>query len=104
VHTKFTNVEEFKEELGVDKPHRNIVRLTNVYSKKPGDPITQVRVRCTYIVKDHLVLFEKFCGSMWPADNEESKETEAFAQEVQEKIKTRCEELGYEVRAGFIEE
>jgi hypothetical protein len=104
VHTKFTNVEEFKEELGMDKPHRNIVRLTNIYSRRAGDPITNVKVRCTYLVKGDLVQFEKYCGNMWPADNEESKETESFAQDIQKQIRDRCEELGYEVRSGFIEE
>lgn len=104
MHTVFNSISEYLDELGKDVPDRKIVRLTNLYETREFSPITKVSVLSTYTVKGHLVRYEQEVGSYIKVDEKAAERTEELAEGVQKSINTRCEELGFEVRAGFIKE
>ena len=103
---KFTEVEEFLEELGKDAPQidRRIVRTTFLFESSAISPkISHVLVIATYTIAGQIVRFERYCGDLWGLNETADQAIKDTGEKCQKEIEEACQRLGLERRAGVIE-
>lgn len=112
---KFNSVDEFLEELKKSQPCPTIVRVTFLFTPSSLSPnIRHLSVVSTFLLRgwvgaeqrpvEDIVRLDKFCGDTWGLNGEEDKKVQDRAEAIFKLIEDVCKKLGYEVRAGVLEE
>jgi hypothetical protein len=102
---KFTQVEEFTEELARDGPPSKIVRVTRLYRPMTNLPFRTATLLAAFIDKrGELVELRRYIGDVIPGDHPDNERIHDETNRHQEHIETTAKALGHEVRAGMFEE
>jgi len=108
---KFTNPQEFIDELDKDRYHieRRIVRLTALYTPSKSVPtIYVVKVIATAKLQwGDIIRLEHFLGDYWSSFPEDDKINKGVLQrrdDVYRQIEEACKRFDLEIRAGTYEE
>jgi hypothetical protein len=102
---RFTDVNEFLENLDKDRQHveRRIVRVTNLYQPSRLTPSTQhLSVVATARIAGEIVRLEVYCGDLWHLGRDDAVIAKATA--VQQTLVDACARLDLDVRPGVITE
>ena len=96
----FTRAEEFLEEL--EREHelveRKIVRMCHLIERKRDLPIFTLSIAAGIVVLGQLIELKEFVGEVF-----EASEMPTRAPVILEKLKTKAEALGLDIRAGRFE-
>jgi len=107
---KFSDVDEWIDELHKDLPDRALVRLSYLFKPSRVSP----NIRHLLLVGTHtvtrpggephqLVRFEKYVGDLWGINPETDEKVRERGEQIMRKIESVCKDLKIEVRAGLIE-
>lgn len=102
---KFSDPEDFLEELAKDKEKvdRGIVRLVYSFNPSTHGITTHLSVVATALVGTQLYRLETYCGDLWRIESPDQPVHEKGSA-VKEAIAAGCAKLGLEVRGGAITE
>jgi hypothetical protein len=103
----FNNVEEFCTELEKDTEQvdRRIVRCTKLFkATKLSSNIHHIFAVATYATQGQIVELKRYCGDIWQVNAEEDKKAIDLAEKALKAVEETCQRLGFEVRAGYLEE
>lgn len=101
---KFSFQDEYIEELKKARLEQPIVRLTDLTRHEQAVPVRSLFVISTAkAANGDIIRLEHFCGTLWNIDIQDEQVLQR-SEIIHGEIKTACQALALEVRAGIVEE